>query len=485
MKMKNYFKMTKQNLEKEAKKMIGQSFYDLIKNNSHNQQIFHNNLKKYTQSKNKGILGIIVEEMYFGFQRNTSSEADFKQVGVELKVSPYELIKDKTKVAERLVLSKINFNKTVEVDFFQSHLWKKINTLLLVYYLRDKSIINNLQYLINYVTLFSPSDTDLKIITQDYQKIISKIRSGKAHELSESDTMYLGACTKGATAAKSLTKQFYNPKQLAKSRAFSFKRSYMDTVLQNIISKTKDPVLITNDQVLHHKTFEEYILDKLNQNANQKTEVLLQKYDLKNTRDKANLTRLCFHILGINSNQANEFKKANIVLKTIRLNHNQINQEALSLPTFEFKKIITENWEDSCLHNYFEETKFLFVVFNQKNKIQYLQKAFFWNMPQKDLNGPVQDCWKKTISTIKKGIIFTHKNNKIYNNLPKESSNSLIHVRPHSKISAYKLNDGTIIHDYHKYGSQLPDGQWMTKQSFWLNRSYSHSIVAGGLSVIS
>ena len=44
----------------------------------------------------------------------------------------------------------------------------------------------------------------MKIIKDDYEKIVRKIQNGRAHELSEGDTMYLGACTKGATAKKVL-----------------------------------------------------------------------------------------------------------------------------------------------------------------------------------------------------------------------------------------------------------------------------------------
>ncbi|EAW0602409.1 restriction endonuclease, partial [Listeria monocytogenes] len=68
---------------------------------------------------------------------------------------------------------------------------------------------------------------DLLIIESDYNKIVSKIKQGKAHELSEGDTVYLGACTKGATAEKSLKPQFYNAEIPAKRRAFCLKQGYM------------------------------------------------------------------------------------------------------------------------------------------------------------------------------------------------------------------------------------------------------------------
>ena len=60
---------------------------------------------------------------------------------------------------------------------------------------------------------------------------MNKINEGKAHLLSESDTKYLGACTKGSTAIKSLRRQ-PNNSTLAKQRAFSFKIQYMRELLR-------------------------------------------------------------------------------------------------------------------------------------------------------------------------------------------------------------------------------------------------------------
>ena len=60
--------------------------------------------------------------------------------------------------------------------------------------------------------------------------IVKKIKEGQAHELSESDTSVLGACTKGANK-KSLRSQ-PNSTKLAMQRAFSFKQQYMKKLLE-------------------------------------------------------------------------------------------------------------------------------------------------------------------------------------------------------------------------------------------------------------
>ena len=45
-------------------------------------------------------------------------------------------------------------------------------------------------------------------------------------------------------------------------------------------------------------------------------------------------------------------------------------------------------------------------------------------------------------------------------------------VIPHSRKAAYKLNNGFTIGDINKDANELPDGRWMTTQSFWLNSKY-------------
>lgn len=74
--------------------------------------------------------------------------------------------------------------------------------ILLIYYWRNKQLNNNLLYKISFVRMFTPPEADLEIIKKDYAYIVNTIKDGRAHELSEGDTMYLGACTKGATAEK-------------------------------------------------------------------------------------------------------------------------------------------------------------------------------------------------------------------------------------------------------------------------------------------
>lgn len=83
-----------------------------------------------------------------------------------------------------------------------------------------------------------------KNLAHDFEIIVEKIRNGKAHELSEGDTLYLGAAPKAATS-RDRRKQPFSA-ELAKPRAFAFKNSYMTYVLNNYIipgKNTYEPII--------------------------------------------------------------------------------------------------------------------------------------------------------------------------------------------------------------------------------------------------
>ena len=55
-------------------------------------------------------------------------------------------------------------------------------------------------------------------------------------------------------------------------------------------------------------------------------------------------------------------------------------------------------------------------------------------------------------------------------------ANSLLIHHPDA-ITDFKLKDGTIIGNLRKDGDELPNGEWMTKQCFWLNAKYIEKVI--------
>ena len=449
-------------IERYAKTLIGKTFADVCRQDDITKAMVVretvNYEVKHENKKRKGGLGELIEERFFHYQTNNDARPDFDKAGVELKVTPYKQNKNGTLVAkERLILTMIDYFSVVKETFENSHMWQKARLILLVYYLYQQEIQNRLDYRIDYVKLFSPPEQDIKIIKHDFEVIVEKIRNGKAHELSEGDTLYLGAAPKAATS-KDRRKQPFS-EELAKPRAFAFKNSYMTYVLNNYIipgKNTYEPIIKGTTE----EAFEDYVVRKIDAYCDWTVTELCNTFHIEYQKKPKNLeAMLTYRMLGIKGNHAEEFEKANVVVKTIRIEKNNKIKQNMSFPTFKFKELIEEDWDDSTFGNYLRETRFLFVVykFDQQNELR-LKGCQFWNIPYDNLEGDVKIVWKKTQKVLCEGLQIEKKNGKYYNNFPKSSENPVCHVRPHAQNS--------------KDTYELPDGRQYPKQCFWLNNSY-------------
>ncbi|WP_029319278.1 Sau3AI family type II restriction endonuclease [Butyrivibrio sp. AE3004] len=465
-----YDRTNPKSIEAYAQKLIGKSFRQIMDDD---KNVLREEGPTYGESdvtevkRNKGNLGQIIEECFFHYSCNSDARADFPEAGVELKVTPYKINKNGTLAAkERLILTMIDYMTVVNEDFDHSHFWNKSKLILLVYYLYMKEAKYNLDYNIGYAKLFTPPEQDLKIIRHDYEIIVSKIRAGKAHELSEGDTMYLGAAPKAATSMNRRKQPFSD--EPAKPRAFAFKNSYMTYVLNNYIVPGKDTYEpIIKDEVVD--SFEDYVVDRIDAFAGYSVDDLCVKFDIDASKKPKSLEALlAYRILGIKGNHAAEFEKASIVIKTIRIGSNNKIKESMSFPTFKFKELIEEDWENSTFGNYLRETRFLFVVYKfDPDDTLRLKGAQFWNIPYEDLEVEVKSVWERTVRILKEGLKFEKVNGVYQNNFPKASENHVSHVRPHGKNA--------------KDTYELPDGRQYPKQCFWLNNTYILEQINDGL----
>ncbi len=458
-----YDKSSPSSIEAYSQGLIGKTFRQIIEaDNSKSGEVAetfdYGSPDASASKRNKGNLGQTIEENFFHYACNNDSRPDFHEAGVELKVTPYKKNKNGSLSAkERLILTMIDYCSVVGEEFETSHFWTKAKLILLVYYLYEPDIRQNIDYKISYSRLFTPPERDLRIIKHDFEYIVAKIKAGKAHELSEGDTMYLGAAPKAATS-KDRRKQ-PNSAVLAKPRAFAFKNSYMTYILNNYIVPGKDTYekIIEGDCV---DSFEEFVVEKIGKYKGRSVDELVIEFDIDISRRPKNLEALlAYRMLGIKNNRAEEFEKANIVVKAIRIGSNGKIRESMSFPAFKFKELVQEEWEDSTFGNYLRETRFLFVIYKyDRDEVLRLQGSQFWNIPYDDLETEVRSVWEKTVSVLKSGLEINIVNGVRYSNLPKASENRVCHVRPHAQ---------NALDTY-----ELPDGRLYPKQCFWLNNSY-------------
>jgi len=421
--------------------------------------------------KGKGNFGQILEKFYFGYKPNSDAEPDFPKAKVELKSSPLKTLKNGAfRSKERLVLNIINYLEVHKEEFYGSSFWKKNAHLLVVFYLHDKEL-DLLDYIIKLVDEWKYPDVDLKIIKRDWMLINQKIKDGKAHELSEGDTFYLGACTKGSTALKSLRDQPFNEAK-AKQRAYSLKQGYVNHIIANIAQEEEGTYgkIIDNVALIDEvNSIEDIVISKFHPFYGKTAAQIQQElgFDL-NSGNKSYCANLTKAVLGIELGQKiEEFEKADIQVKTVRLKESLLPDQHISFPAFKYEELVEENWDESQFKKILE-SKFFFVFYLKENNNEVVQKVKFWNMPYADILES-RFVWRRTKRLVSRGRIVksvkdsgVKKIRKVH--FPKSTEHRICHVRPHAQST-------TDTYDL-PVPDELTGVKEYTKHSFWLNASY-------------
>lgn len=447
----------RQEIELISKSAIGKSVNDIL-----NEEI----VTVEDKDANKGGLGQLIEKYLFGMDNNSDSEPDFMPAGIELKVTPYKKIKgDKLSAKERLVLNIIDYMTEYKNTFRSSHFWYKNNKIQLLWYLWEANKDKKDLIITHEKLLELEKNEDLKQIEEDWNFIINKIREGKAHEISEADTMYLGACSKGANALSTREQPFSDIP--AMQRAFCFKNSYMTQLVRKYIGDYSNVEKIlkgTND------TFNEFILNIIAKYKGKSQNELMKEFNI-DTKAKNVNSMLISRMFNVKSklSETEEFQKAKIIPKTIRIEENGRIKESISFPYFKYTEIVNQDWETSDLREELETTKYMFFIFKMENGEYIFKGIKLWNMPEIDIETSVMEMWKKTYNTIKTGNIVKSIENGIRKtNFVGMSENNVCHVRPHGR----NANDVCKL----PVADKLTGATEYTKHCFWINNNYIRKI---------
>jgi len=461
----NYDRTNKQSIFEYSKRLLGKTLEEAVA-----PTVIRNR-------DGKGRLGQLVEEYFFGYDVNSNPDADFSEAGLELKVTPLKELKNKTlAIKERLVCTMIDYDNDYKKSFEDSHVYLKCACMLIVFYLHKAGVpVHQLKFI--YSVLWDIPSKDLLIMKQDYNKIVTKIRNGKAHELSEGDTQYLGACRKGQKGDKDVYYTLPDGSQSelpAPKRAFSLKTQYMRTILEyaetaargkpfdaSLFFENSHEHLITEGE-LENNSFEDILLDRFKPYYGKTYEEIVSVLPLLESSAKSKYFLIANEILtekhtrGVDAAKSEEFQKAGITIKTIRVKNNGRPAEAMSFENIKYYDILKEeDWYESRLYEIFTG-RFLFVVFRE-NDIHdfYLDKAFFWTMPFDDLKD-ASIFWDET----KKAIADNHISPEYFY---RESDGKKFHVRPKGK-NAQDLADN-------------PSGGKAKKYCYWFNHDYIKQII--------
>lgn len=391
----------------------------------------------------KGEFGNLVERLIFGINPNPYDRPDLEEAGVEIKTAP---LRDRPKAGrvpkERLVLGKIDYSAIITEKFDKSKFWSKNACLLILFYLWEKGL-DPYQYEFLKSILHEFEDEDLRIIRKDWERIRQKVLDGLAHEISEGDTLYLGACTKGADSTERVSQP--RSKTLAKPRAFSLKTSYIRVLLE----KTAGLVPLKVPKVTD---IEKFVLDELARYSGWGEKKMINQLCAGKGAAAKNRYRMMINrMLDLPSDaKIEQFEKADVQVKTIRIQKSGKIKESMSFRNIDFFELLkNSDWDESELYHDVSR-RFLFCIFREDlgGKGYGFDTAFFWNMPVRDLD-EVHRVWAETRKRARA---------KRYGQLPRSTESNVAHVRTKGRNN--------------KDLTKTPNNGLITKRCFWLNRTY-------------
>ena len=250
-------------------------------------------------------------------------------------------------------------------------------------------------------------------------------------------------------------------------RAFCFKNSYMTQLVRKYIGDYSDVEKILKGTT---NTFNEFVNNVISKYKGKTQKELMKEFNIDSSAKSIN-SMIISRMFNIKSKlgETEEFQKANIIPKTIRIEENGRIIESISFPAFKFTDIVEQDWETCDLREELETTKYMFFVFKKENNDYVFKGIKLWNMPEMDIEIHVMDMWIKTYNTIKTGNIVKYiKNCKRKTNFVGMGENEVCHVRPHGKNAAdtYKL----------PVPDKLTGATSYTKHCFWINNSYIRKI---------
>lgn len=223
---------------------------------------------------------------------------------------------------------------------------------------------------------------------------------------------------------------------------------------QHFFYQNTEPIVKSINEYSPGETFEQFVLKKFIPFSNKDITTLKNQLKLGSAKSRLNLKKISKAIIGVSKKKIEEFEKADIQMKTIKLEKTGTLKESMSFAQIQYKEIIDEEWEES----YWYETltkRFFFIIFQKNNSNELIfKKAMFWTMPVKDLE-IAKSFWEDTQEKVRA-------NN--FDSFIKISDNKMCHIRPKGKNSLDLME--TI------------SGTKEKKKSYWLNSSYIKKIIS-------
>jgi DNA mismatch repair protein MutH len=397
--------------------------------------------------RTKGRVGQYVEA-YFGLETNNESGPDFPHLGVELKTVPMRRHKSGRSLSakERTFITQINYDLIYRQPFEQSSLDTKTRRTLYVFYewQRDQPTTET-SVLRAYLHERDAAAVDMAI--RAYDHVVAQVHAGRAHLLSEGDTLGIGPATKDAGGAW-VSQPFGT--ELARRRAFAWKAAYTTALYRSLDGERWEA-----DRGL------EAVLDEAHERVSQhrgwSVRQLRDEYCPGTSDEWKSVTgAVSRRLLGSpsSSREPAQYEPFGLLVRAVRVAADGMPWEGTSFPAIDFRDVAEEEWESSPLIE--QLRSILLVVFRDSRKQvmeSELERLVHWQPTDWDI-AVMREEYERFRTCIAESRP---------EEAPTEKQTQILHMRPHG-------TDGRDL-------VELPNGRWFRRSAFWLNRSYLQRVI--------
>jgi DNA mismatch repair protein MutH len=396
-------------------------------------------------------------ESHFGIPKNPSPLPDFPEAAIELKTLPLRLTGRGLGVKERTVISIIDYMTLPEQTWATASVRKKLKILFVFFEHLDDT--PKQLFPVRGVLLWEPDARTNALLRADWQRVFVKVRQARAHELSESDGVIMGPCTKGATGESLRPQPFGTIK--AKPRAWALKPSFTGQLFRAMTKPLRAESLLDDLGLSGSERFEESLIERFTPYIGRTVDDVAAGFGMPPSSSKSYAAAVARRIFGAKGFRTKilEFEEMGLTPRTTRVGDDLMPYEAASFPTFRYGALLEEEWEDSDLLARVEYMLFLPVHGRTKSTHQgscTFARPVFWRPTTSDLE-LIRREWELYRLEIRQGWA---------DHLTPASGTRAIHVRPHGR-KAVDVDVAPIVGP-------------VTKKCFWLNKPFIRDILVEG-----
>ena len=464
-------------IEAFGKKVIGRTARDILRTRDPSNALLQPNHKP-----TKGDLGDVME-VYFGIRKNNRPEADFPLAGVELKVLPLKRKGTRLTVKEPTSISMIDYMTLIYERWEQpATVRKKLDRILFVFFVIDpKDLLGSR---VKDVLLWEPKEMENAIFKVDWERTWGIVNRGEAHLLSETQAQALAARRKGTGGPREALRPQPRSSVLAPSRAWALKPCFTRQVFdEKVLKQDFEPAFGDLVEEMDSKGLqpaEERIRSSISRFEGQTLASIAAQARVPLRGGKNLAATIIKHALGFERVNARirEFEQLGIDVKTIHLrSRDGFPFEAVSFPAVDLRDLADQTFEGveledgTVIHERSELidqlSRILFVVTyspnrNDAQETRCLGRTFFWS-PTPDQWRTIQSDWEWIRDQVREGRAAYDKPCTERGRKNRMTPGTILHLRPHARVACDEDVD--------------PRGQRVTKQSYWLNKSFVYQLV--------